>query len=245
MKRLAPVLIATLVSVLSCTGLSRDIRIGRNYAIVDPEEVMINTGPSSESEAFFLEEPEAFVIDGSVCADELIVTDCFAELMVAGRFEAAAGSAFYLVRFESGRKGYLNARYFYPTVSYSIASKERAAGLGLDPAGFAKRLRGERKALKVEFERFEQERRRLIEDSVWSQEVKRLLVDRRIFIGMDRDQLMLSLARAGKHPQIIQVDTEKGGTEKWLLGEGVYYFRRGALVRWKTPAGEAGEKNDN
>ncbi len=244
MKRLAPVLLVLLVSVLSCAGLSRDTRIGRKYALVDPDKIMINTAPSLKSGALSLEEPEAFVIEGSACADDMAVKDCIAELMVSVRFKDAAGSAFYLVRFESGRKGYINARHFYPTLSYALASEERADRFGLDPAGLALRLRNERKALKAEFERFEQERIRLIDDSAWSREVKGLLLERRLFLGMDRDQAMLSLARAGRLPQIIRMETEKGEVEKWVLGEGVYYFRRGALVRWKTPAGETGEKDD-
>lgn len=244
MKGLQLVMIATLVTVCSCTGLSKDIRVGRNYVIVNPEGVTVNTAPSLKSEAISIKEPEAFIIDGSACADELTAKDCIAELMVAGRFKDAAGSAFYLVTFESGRKGYINARFFYPMLSYSIASEERAGRLGLDPAGFANRLRAERKALKAEAERFEHERIRLIEDSPWSPEVKKLLMERRLFKGMDKDQAILSLARAGRHTEITRSETEKGETEKWVLGEGVYYFKRGALVRWKTPAGEAGEYDD-
>lgn len=244
MKRLVLVLIVILATGASCTRVFRDIRIGQSYAVIDPDEVMINAGPSPESEAFFLEEPEAFVIEGSACADDTAVKDCFADLMVAGRFRDAAGSAFYRIRLESGRKGYVNAGYFYPKLSYSLASKERAEKFGLDPAGLAFRLRDERKALKAASERFEQERIRLIEDSPWSNDVKRLLMERRVFRGMDREQAMLSLARAGRHPKITRTDTEKGELEKWVLGEGVYHFRRGALIRWKTPAGEAGDNDD-
>ncbi len=245
MKRLVPVLIIVLAVLIACTGISKEIRIGRTYAIVDPDKVIINTGPSSEAEIFSLEEPEAFVVEGGVCARERGSNDCFSDLLIAGRFKGAVASAFYLVRFESGRKGYINAGYFYPTLSYSLASLERADKSGLDPAGYANRLRVERKALKAEAERFEQERIRLIEDSPWSPEVKKILTERRLFKGMDKDQALLSLARAGRHPEITQSDTEKGEIEKWVLGEGVYYFKRGALVRWKTPAGKAGEKNDN
>lgn len=244
MKKLILVLLAILAAGAACTRVFRDMRIGQSYAVINPDEVIINAGPSPGSEAFFLEEPEAFVIEGSACADDTAVKDCFADLMVAGRFKDAAGSAFYLVRLESGRKGYVNAGYFYPKLSYSLASKERAEKFGLDPAGLALRLRDERKALKAASERFEKERVRLIEDSSWSNDVKRLLMERRVFRGMDREQAMLSLARADRHPKITRTDTEKGELEKWVLGEGVYYFRSGALVRWKTPAGEAGDTDD-
>lgn len=245
MKRFVPVLIMVFAVLVSCTGISKEIRVGRTYAVVDTEGVMIKTGPSSEAEGFFLEEPEAFSVEGSVCASDRGSNECFSDLLIAGRFKGAVASAFYHVRFESGRQGYINAGYFYPTLSYSLASQERAEKSGLDPAGYAKRLRAERKALKAEAERFEQERIRLIEDSPWSPEIKKLLTDRRLFKGMDKDQAMLSLARAGRHPEITQSDTEKGEMEKWVLGEGVYYFKRGSLVRWKTPAGEAGDKNAN
>lgn len=244
MKKLVLVLIVILAAGASCTRVFRDIRIGQSYAVIDPEEVIINAGPSSVSEAFSLEEPESFVIEGSACADETAVKDCFADLMVAGRFRDAAGSAFYLIRLESGLKGYVNAGYFYPKLSHALASKERAEKLGLDPAGLALRLRDERNVLKAESERFERERIRLIEGSSWSKDVKKLLMERRVFKGMDREQAMLSLTRAGRHPKITQTDTEKGESEKWVLGKGVYYFRRGALVRWKTPAGEAGDNDD-
>lgn len=245
MKRLSPILIMVVALLIACTGITKEIRIGRTYAVLDPEAVMIKTGPSSEADGFFLEEPEAFLVEGSVCASDRGSNDCLSDLLIAGRFKGAVASAFYLVRFESGRQGYINAGYFYPTLSYSLASQERADRSGLDPAGYAKRLRAERKALKAEAERFEQERIRLIEDSPWGPEVKKLLMGRRLFKGMDKDQAMLSLARAGRHPEITQSDTEKGEIEKWVLGEEVYYFKRGALERWKTPAGEAGDKNAN
>ena len=245
MKRLVLVLIVLLAAGASCTRVFRDIRIGQSYAVIDPEEVIINAWPSSVSEAFSLEEPEAFVIEGSACADDTAVKDCFSDLLIAGRFKGAVASAFYLVRFESGRQGYINAGYFYPTLSYSLASQERAEKSGFDPTGYANRLRAEKKALKAEAERFEQERIRLIEDSPWSPEIKKLLMDRRLFKGMDKDQAMLSLARAGRHPEITHSDTEKGEMEKWVLDEEVYYFKRGALVKWKMPASEAGDKNAN
>lgn len=245
MKRLLPVLIVVVAAVIACTAPLKEIRSGWTYAIVEPYEVIISAGPSSEAAVFFLEEPEAFVVEGGVCSDDKGLNECFSDLMIAGRFKDAAGSAFYQVRFESGRKGYISAGYFYPELSYSLASQERAAKLGLDPAGYANRLRDERKKLKAEFERFEQERIRLIEDSAWSRDVKKLLAERRLFRGMDMDQAMLSLARAGRPPKITKTDTEKGALEKWVLGEGTYYFKRGALIRWKTPAGEAGDKNDN
>lgn len=244
MKMLVPVLILVAAAVIACAGPLKEIRVGQTYALVDPYDVMISAGPSSDAETVFLEDPETFVIEGAVCAEEKGLSGCFSDMMIAGKFKGAAGSAFYLVRFESGRKGYISAGYFYPKLSYAIASKERAGRSGLDLGGLASKLRAERKALKAEFERFEQERRRLIEESAWSLEVKRLLIERRLFKGMDRDQAMLSLARAGRHPKITQTETEKGESEKWVLGEGVYYFRRGALIRWKTPAGVSGEKDD-
>lgn len=243
MKRLVSVLILLLAAVAACAGPLKEIRAGQVFAVLEPEDVAISTGPSQEAEIFYLEEPEAFVIEGGVCAEEKGLSDCFSDLMISRKFNDAAGSAFYIVRFASGRKGYVSAGYFYPALSYALASEERARRTGLDPAGLASRLRAERKAFKAESDRFELERISLIRDSSWSPEVKRLLEARRLFKGMDRDQAMLSLARAGRHPKITQTDTEKGESEKWVLGTGVYYFRRGALVRWKTPAGEIGEKS--
>ena len=60
--------VAVLLLLTSCkTGPLRDIRLGKTFAVLAPDEIAIHMRPVRGSETSHLEEPETFIVEDVMC----------------------------------------------------------------------------------------------------------------------------------------------------------------------------------
>jgi len=138
MRRLYLLSVALLLLLVSCkTGPLKDIRLGKSFAVIIPDKVLIHSRPVLDSETFRLEEAEEFLVEDVVCEDGMKTGACYWELTTAPSNPDIVKIVFYKVRFESGREGYINGRYFYPELSYYMTSEELQALHGSTPGEYA------------------------------------------------------------------------------------------------------------
>jgi hypothetical protein len=231
------------MALTACTaGSLKDIRIGKDFGIVNPKQIVIHTAPSFSSKSFKLEESEAFVVEDVMCADGKGILSCWSDLIVSKDNPQLAQVAFYKVRFDSGREAYINARYFYPKLSYHITSEKRTAVRNTTVREYMAKIRQEDKDLiRKAKERFEHRKQLLIEldrlrlkgiaTSPWSDADKEMVLKHRVRIGMTKNQLLLS---KGISLKVTKSVTVEGEFENWYYKGTTYYFKNNRLIRWET-----------
>ena len=177
------------------------------------------------------------------------LASCWADLMATMEDPGSFGAVFYKVRFESGKEGYLNGLYFYPKLADGIISEESAKALGKTPRGFVletiRRIEEGRAAIIEE----ENNRKNYIESAPWPEDIKQLVLENKLKIGMTIEQARLSKnpsERPAFKPYILrkasETVTEGGVIEKWVVRDyfdktiKTLYFRDGRLTRWETMA---------
>ena len=167
------------------------------------------------------------------------ITSCWADLV--GMIENPENSAvaFYKVRFESGKEGYINGRYFYPKLSYYMTSEERTAVRGTTPEELAKKVRNELKDAESQLKEAENKRKHTIESAPWPEDIKRLVLERRIIIGMTKEQVLLSQNPPDIPPfkqlrKTNETVSRDGVAEKWVYKGTSYYFLNDILERWES-----------
>lgn len=233
MKRLSAIFIILFLVLASCSGKLKNIAIGKSFAIYVPREVEIHREPVLKGETFHLEDAEGFVVEDVVCEGGGYGIGC---VLIAIDFPEVF---FYKARFESGKVGYINGRYFLPELVNPIISEEVAENLGTTPKEFAAQTRQDiedgRKEVMAEIARGEEaikelERTRLaaIDAAPWPDEVKQKVVAKKVEIGMRSDQVLLAWGPPNK---IVDIDTEEGNQQEWTYGVTTLYFKDLNLVR--------------
>jgi len=215
--------------------------VGKSFAVIAPKEVKIHTEPRIESGVFYLVEHEAFIIDDVFCEGGKVYADCFMLVMEYPEV------VFFKARFESGKEGYINGVYFYPKLSYYLTSEERSAYIGMTPKEDAADSRRQYKEAEIELNEMEKKRLSAIVSSAWPDEIKQLVIDRRLKPGMTKEQVMLSQNPPDTQPfkplkKVSETVAEEGVFEKWVYDNSpfvskkkfiTYYFLNNILVRWE------------
>jgi hypothetical protein len=95
--------------------------IGRRYIIVNPDKVVFYKEPSLKSESFQVVENERFKTKAIACSDNRFT--CVFDIFKSDHRD----SVFFKIRLESGKEGYLSARYFYysPYANYIIDKESK------------------------------------------------------------------------------------------------------------------------
>ena len=250
MKRGLLLSVTVLLLLTACkTGPLKDIRLGKTYGLFVPRKVAIHRAPMRNAETFKLEEAEAFIVEDVMCEEGMGTASCWFDLATSMENHGNAGVAFYKVRFESGKEGYINALYFYPKLADGIISEESAKALGKTPQGFVLETREKIKEGRAAIIEEENNRKSFIESAPWPEDIKKLVLDNKLKIGMTIEQVMLS-KNPSERPAFKQFRlrkasetvTEGGVIEKWVFRDyfdktmKTLYFRDGRLTRWETTA---------
>jgi hypothetical protein len=251
MKKLIILSFMVFMALTACTtGPLKDIRIGKNYGVLFPKKVVVHTAPSPKSRVFKLDVSEAFLVEDVMCADGKSLWSCYSDLVISKDHPEYAQVAFYKVKFESGKEGYINAGYFYPKLSNSLVSEDIAAVGNETPAEYMARVRQGREDIRVEGKaRFERQKQLLIEldrlrlkgiaTSPWSDADKEMVLKHRVRIGMTKNQLLLSKGRAIKITKSVTVE---GEFENWYYKGTTYYFKDNKLIKWETTVSDLSKK---
>ncbi len=240
MKRLCLVFLAIAIfNMAGCgTKLIRPDAVGKTYGIVDPFSVEIHSQPSRNAETFKLRDPVVFFVEDAVCEGGSEYPGCMTD--VVNRPDAA----YLKVNFDSGSKAYINFKYFFPRLSPAIYSKKRAKrAKGLTVREFIAYVKQENERARTEFDKLIVERDEQIMESDWSDEVKQLVLNGELRVGMTKEQVLLSQNPPDTPPfeqmrKTSDVNQEGSVIEKWVLEHmgirTVYYFKNDELVRWDT-----------
>ena len=177
------------------------------------------------------------------------LASCWADLMATVEDPESFGAVFYKVRFESGQEGYINGRYFYPKTADGIISEETTKALGTTPRGFALKAKNKFEEGRAAIIEEENNRKNYIESAPWPEDIKQLVLENKLKIGMTIEQARLSKnpsERPAFKPYILrkasETVTEGGVIEKWVVRDyfdktmKTLYFRDGRLTRWETTA---------
>ena len=240
MKRGLLLSISMLLLITACTtGPLRDIRIGKTFAVLAPDEIVIHKRPVRGGETFHLEEAEAFIVDDAKCEGGGSLASCWADLMATIEDPGSFAAVFYKVRFESGKEGYINGRYFYPKLSYYMTSEERSTALGTTPEAAVLRVRKKYKDGEARIMEALKKREHAIESAPWPEDIKKLVLERRIIIGMTKEQVLLSQNPPDIPPfkqlrKTNEAVTRDGVAEKWVYKGTSYYFLNYILERWES-----------
>ena len=240
MKKLLVLSFVLCLALIACTtGPLRDIRIGKTYGLFVPREVAIHRAPIRGSETFHLEEAEAFIVDTALCDGGGSLGSCWADLMATVEDPESFGAVFYRVVFESGTEGYINGRYFYPKLADGLISEESAKALGTTPEGFALKARKMNEEGRAQVAEAEEKRKHAIESAPWPEDIKRLVLEWRIIIGMTKEQVFLSQNPPDIPPfkqlrRVSEQVTSDGVAEKWVYKGTSYYFLNDILERWES-----------
>lgn len=108
MRRLLLLSAVFLILLCSCT-LTHDFMVGERYAAVEPKRVLLFKGPSFDSEAFLMELPREFVIEGVECPKRA-TEGCPYELK--GTTPKYLDDIFYRIKLDE-ETAYLSSRYIF------------------------------------------------------------------------------------------------------------------------------------
>ncbi len=142
MKKVALLLSVMLVTLVSChSGPLSDIRIGKTYGVFAADEILFQTAPSPDAETFTLDKAQSFYVEDYACRDGMSKPGCFFEMSIALEDPKMFEVMYFMVKFESSREGYINARYFLPELHGSMVSDKLAARMGMTASDYAVKAR--------------------------------------------------------------------------------------------------------
>ncbi len=262
MKRLGILMIFLMVFLAACTGYMKDIRMGKSFGIYAPSRIPIYREPSLKSEVYYLKEPDVFVVEDVQFPKEYTFGDktmffldpITSESPAAYEEEVRSGKAyfadrFFKARFDSGEVGYIHFRYFYPELAYGMTSEVLTATRGETVREYIAKIREKYKEAERkdrEYARQQKERPKKVEDlrqlgisqAPWSDKDKELVDRHKVWIGMNRSQLLFS-----KYPPkgIKTRVTAEGEFEDWAYKGTTYYFKNDKLIRWETKVADPGK----
>ncbi len=254
----------TLFLQTGCVGGFKDMRIGKTFVITSPDKVVLLKERSLESETFHLDKPDVFTVEDLTSPKEYTFGD--KAVMFSGEGKDLVSSkgrdssktatladvniaGLYKVRFDSGVEAYINSRYIYPYSSSSeyILSEGEVEERGMTTRQylewFKERSEENRKLTemlpKVEkdaLDKFERERREKIFSLPWNKEKKQFILDRKLRVGMTKEEVSLSLNTLTDFPRknVGEKGTSEGVEEEWIMAGGkTYRFRNNVLAEWE------------
>lgn len=204
---------------------------GTPYLLADPDYVPIHFGPSNRAKSFYLHDPEVFIVESIVCSQAYSgFEDC--------RMIKHYGSTEYLyakVRFDTGERGYIRLDYFDASPYYFIVSRNYTRDRGMTVWEYRRYTVEHRYSYKKTVKTRHSKRVKVIKGHHWSNRIEKLVINRKVTVGMTKMQVFVSL----NPEENDYFDGEKlerindiNGFEVWQGGGKAYYFKNNKLVKW-------------
>lgn len=257
------VIVLTLFLQTGCVGHLKDIRIGKTFAIISPDKVVLLREPSLDSETFHLDKPDVFIVEDLTWPKEYTFGDKASMVFgdegedLTALKEGDSGKAailadvniagLYKVRFDSGIEAYINSRYIYPSRSKYVVSEDVGMARGMTMRQYIEWFEKWKeknnsifmrldKAESEAREEFGKKRREKILSAPWSKQEKELVSEGKLKAGMTKEEVFLS--QNTFEDFLKKTAWEKGALEgpeeEWAMGNKTYRFKNDVLAEWDT-----------